>query len=278
MNNKGQIIITDILLYLIILTIILGIIVYAVETVNDNQINRLNNKEINNLLEDSLSTLTKTSGTPDNWEKINTQNIKTIGLKSNNNKYISYDKLNKLKNNKELLNNNFPETIEYTLTLYPKNNKDNIEHIAGKNNISNRKQVYAKEVPIIIDYDFKLTSLKEKTDETCVYNHDNQWTCTSITISKTLLEQGEYYIITDSNTNYILTNTYSENITGQTNNKIKINNQLQQLKKNENQTITIHTKTVSNNTCLVYDKNNREKYLGEVLKPEVYILNMKIAR
>ena len=100
MNNKGQIIITDILLYLIILTIILGIIVYAVETVNDNQINRLNNKEINNVLEDSLSTLTKTSGTPDNWEKINTQNIKTIGLKSNNNKYISYDKLNKLKNNK----------------------------------------------------------------------------------------------------------------------------------------------------------------------------------
>ena len=96
MNNKGQIIITDILLYLIILLVIFSIVIYATVTLNDNQVTRINNKQLNNLLEDSISALTKTSGTPNNWEELNVNKVDTVGLKSPKNQLLSYDKLIKL--------------------------------------------------------------------------------------------------------------------------------------------------------------------------------------
>lgn len=276
MNSKGQLIITDILFYLVMLVIILSLIVYATSILNDNQVSRINNRQLNNILEDTLSALTQTSGTPTNWEYHDTKDIKSIGLKSDNSQLISYTKLVKLKNNPELLYNYFPQGVSYTLTLYPKDNPNNIQLIAGSNYLNNKKQVQSKSMTAIIDYEYDITSLSDNM-KSCPYNHDRQWQCTAFTITDSILSNGQYYIVTDSQTEYILSNTYSYNITGQTNNKVNINKQLKQLKINENQTIVLHIKNTTNNTCLVYDSNNREKFLESVTEPEIYVLTLKVA-
>ncbi len=277
MNNKGQIIITDILLYIIILMIILSMIIYATVILNDNQVTRINNKQLNNLLEDTVSLLTKTSGTPNNWEKLNKNNIVNIGLKSNKNQLLSYDKLIKLKNNPNLLDKYFPSGVSYSLTLYPKSNPNNKELIAGTDNLNNKKQIQSKRTIVLFDYDFDIISFqKEDITDSCPIMHDRQWVCKVININELSLSKGKYYIISDSNVEYIISNTYSERISGQTQ-KLCINNQLEQLLKNDNQTIYLHIKSKNNNTYLVYDVNNREKFLDSVSIPESYILDMKVA-
>lgn len=277
MNNKGQIIITDLLLYIIVLTIILGLIIFSMTILNDSQVTRINNKQLNNLLDNSLETLTETSGLPSKWEYMDNDDIKTVGLKSDNNNFISYQKLMKLKNNKHLLDSYFPSGVAYELTLYPKNNENSRMLIAG-NYLSNQKQVFSKSEIILIDYGYNITSFyKDNNINSCYYNHNKDWTCKPFTISKSLLNEGEYYIITNDNIEYILSNTYSENITQNGKGIININNNLKQLIKNENETIYLHITSHNNDTYLVYDKNNIEEYLNNVIKPEVYILNMKVA-
>ena len=277
MNNKGQIIISDMLLYLIILLLIFSMLIYATVTLNDNQVTRINNKQLNQLLEDSLSALTKTSGTPKNWEKSNINNVDTVGLKSTESQLLSYDKLIKLKDNPNLLDKYFPNSLDYSLTLYPQNDsKDNVL-IAGKNSFGNKKQVLSKNVLVLFDYGFDTLSFnKDSSGEACPYRHDSQWICKAININELLLSSGKYYIISELDIDYIISNTYSENTTGKTN-KLCINNQLEQLRKNTNQTIYLHIRTNNNNTYLVYDTNNRENFLEEVIKPKVYVLNMKLA-
>lgn len=277
MNNKGQIIITDILLYLIILLVIFSIVIYATVTLNDNQVTRINNKQLNNLLEDSISALTKTSGTPNNWEELNVNKVDTVGLKSPKNQLLSYDKLIKLKNNPYLLDKYFPTGIDYSLTMYSKSNPNNEVLIAGKSNFNNKKQIQSKSTVVLFDYAFDITSFKkENMTVYCPYNHSEQWICKTINVNDESLSSGKYYIISDSDVKYIISNTYSENITGQTK-KTCINNQLEQLMRNQNQTIFLHILTNNNNTYLVYDTDNKEEFLDEVIKPKVYVLNMKIA-
>lgn len=277
MNSKGQIIISDMLLYLIILLVIFSMLTYATVTLNDNQVTRINNKQLNQLLTDSISTLTKTSGTPKNWEESNFNDVGTVGLKSTESQLLSYDKLIKLKNNPNLLDKYFPNALDYSLTLYPQNDSNDKELIAGKNSFSNKKQVLSKNVLVLFDYGFdRLSFNKESSGEECPYRHDNQWICKAINVNELLLSSGKYYIISESDIDYILSNTYSENTTGKTN-KLCINDQLEQLRKNTNQTIYLHIRTNNNNTYLVYDTNNRESFLEEVIKPKVYVLNMKIA-
>lgn len=260
------------------LTLLLSLIVYATSTLNDNQITRTNNKQINNILEDTMSTLTQTTGTPENWQYMDTQDIKIVGLKSENGQLLNYNKLIKLKQNKQLLDTLIPSNLEYSLTLYPKNNPNNKELIAGKEYLTNKKQIQSKDTQVVLDYEYKTLSFaKDNSTGSCPYTHGNDWNCKTITITKHLLDNGKYYIVTDSNTEYILSNTYSDNITGQTNSIINIKTMLEQLRRNENQTIYLHIRTDTNNTCLVYDSNNREEYLETVLKPQTYVLNLKIA-
>ena len=52
MNSKGQIIITDLIFYLIIITLILSIVIYSFAMVNDNQVENIEIGNINQVLED----------------------------------------------------------------------------------------------------------------------------------------------------------------------------------------------------------------------------------
>lgn len=275
MNNKGQISM-ELLLYLVVITIIMSLIIFTLETVDDNQVTRINNKELTNILDDTLETLIKDSGTPYNWEKLDNNQIRVIGLKSNYNNKISYEKLIKLKNNNQLFNNYFPDGISYELTLSPKYDPKKVMTIAGSS-LSGKKQILSKSEVVLLDYGYNITQFtKHNKTEECYYNHDSNWTCISFTISKELLNEGTYYIITNLNIEYILSNTYSENITDISSQSANINNQLKQLIKDENETIQIHINN-PNSTYIVYDKNNKEQYLKNVIEPEIYILTLKIA-
>ncbi len=274
MNDKGQIIITEILFYILLSVIILSVIIYATETINDYQVTGINNRQLNKLLEDNLLTLTKTSGKPENWEKINTNKIETIGLKQTKTDMLDYDKIMRLKDSPQLLENHFPDGVSYVLMLYPKNNPNKREVIAQRGTFNNRKQIRAKNRTVIIDYKLKSTFLKN--NESCPYEHDDKWSCITINVNENILSNTKYYLLSDSNIEYILSNTYSDNITGQTQ-KTCINSQIMQLIKNDNQTIHVHTKSDTNNTYLVRDANNRERFIESVIKPEIYVLKLIIA-
>lgn len=280
MNNKGQLIISDLLLYLVAITIILGFIIYFSATLTNSQVSTINDNELNKQLDDLTSLLISTSGNPENWEKLGTtSDIRSIGLKSTDNNLISYDKLLKLKQNSFLLDDYLPSGVSYSITISPENNEQTSTLIAGEPTLSDKKNVQTRQIPIIIDYAYEI--INDKTDNTnniCPYNHDNKtWQCRIININSTKLDQGNYYIITRTTTPTILSNTYNDNITKTCNNILNINNQLKNLQKNENQTIYIHFKNKDNNTYIVYDTNNREEYLNTIIQPKIYKLNIQIA-
>ena len=98
MNSKGQLIITELILYIIIIVICISMILYIFNTINNNQVMTLDNRMTNQILEDTMDTLIMSEGTPSNWDNLSDKDIKTIGLRKNSLSYqISYNKLSKLK-------------------------------------------------------------------------------------------------------------------------------------------------------------------------------------
>ena len=94
MNSKGQLIITDLMLYIIILVFVVGMVIYTLNILNDNNVVTLSNNELNHILQDTVDTLVKTEGSPSNWDNVSTNNIKTVGLRKNSSTLsISYNKL-----------------------------------------------------------------------------------------------------------------------------------------------------------------------------------------
>ena len=133
MNSKGQLIITELILYIIIIVICISMILYIFNTINNNQVMILDNRMTNQILEDTIDTLIMSEGTPSNWDNLSDKDIKTIGLRKNSLSYqISYNKLSKLKNNTDLIDDFFPKGLSYSLIVYPKNNPKNQEYIAGE--------------------------------------------------------------------------------------------------------------------------------------------------
>lgn len=280
MNSKGQLIITDLMLYIIIFIIIVGIIIYLIGVIENNQVTTLSNHEINQVMDDTLNTLIKTEGTPVNWDKTSEDNINTIGLKKNSTStLLSYNKLDKLKNNNYLMNNYIPEGVSYLLTMHPKNDTKKVTYIAGEYSLSDKKNIYSKERPVIIDYDYDIYSFNTNSyNYNCPLDHNNQsWKCIPLTINKTSLNNGTYYILADDDTGFILSNTYNKQVTSETEKPQNINRELEQLIKQDNDTIYIHLNTDKNDTYIIYDSNNNQEHLNSVLKPEIYILKLQIA-
>ncbi|MGN1321056.1 MAG: hypothetical protein ACI4VJ_00560 [Methanosphaera sp.] len=283
MNSKGQLIITDLMLYLILLTIILGIIIYTIDNINDNQVSSLNNHETDQILTDTLNTIIKTEGTPSNWENESLNNIKIIGLRKNStSSMISYDKLMKLKSNNQLLSNLLPTGTNYELSIHPKNNPNHNTIIVTRGSVSSDRNVYSMEAPVIIDYGYNISSIyNHNYSNTCPLHHEKdnkEWSCKAFNINKSTLNKGTYYIIVDKDTDYILTNTYNETITGKTEDNItEINQKLEQLIRDDNDTIYIHIHSNKKQIYLAYDTNNRKNYLNSIKNPQIYILTLKIS-
>ena len=82
MNSKGQLIITELILYIIIIVICISMILYIFNTINNNnQVMILDNRMTNQILEDTMDTLIMSEGTPSNWDNLSDKDIKTIGLR-----------------------------------------------------------------------------------------------------------------------------------------------------------------------------------------------------
>lgn len=279
MNSRGQLIITDLMLYIVLLIVILAMIVYALNYINTNQVATISNYEVNQMLESTLDTLVKTEGTPENWDE--SKNIKTIGLKKNSTtSSISYNKLIKLKNNNYLLDDFISEGIDYSLDLILEDNQEKSLHIAGEYSLSDKENIYSRQVPIILDYDYDIYTISSNNNTNyCPENHNNlrnTWSCKSISVNKSSLINGEFYIITNKNTKYEITNTYNEKITGNIENQTQINNQMDKLMKTDNDTLYIHINT-QDTSYVVYDKNNQQNHLDSIYNPKVYLLKLSIS-
>lgn len=281
MNSKGQLIITELILYIIIIVICISMILYIFNTINNNQVMTLDNRMTNQILEDTMDTLIMSEGTPSNWDNLSDKDIKTIGLRKNSLSYqISYNKLSKLKNNTDLIDDFFPKGLSYSLIVYPKNNPKNQEYIAGEYSLENRNNIYSREVPIIIDYGYDIYTIKShKYMNYCPYNHNNSssiWQCKPFSINRTSIYNGIFYIVSNNETNYILSNTYNQQVNNTVSNKKNINQEVETLLNSENDTIYIHINT-NTTSYLVYDENNLEKYLDSIYDPEIYILKLSIS-
>ena len=78
MNSKGQLIITELILYIIIIVICISMILYIFNTINNNQVMILDNRMTNQILEDTMDTLIMSERTPSNWDNLSDKDIKTI--------------------------------------------------------------------------------------------------------------------------------------------------------------------------------------------------------
>ncbi len=275
MNNKGQLIIGNLMLYVVVLVIIIGFFVYLNNTIDDRDVSVLTNYEANQLVEDTMKMLVETEGTPTDWQYASTSDVLSIGLKKNSTtNLISYNKLVRLTDESILLDNLLSDAYSYSLTIESKTNSTGETIIAGSK--KSNKNIYSKSQPVIIDYDYDTTYIKDEENQ-CSLGHDNsQYSCKVFSINKTQLDKGEYYIVSsDTSAGYILQNSYNDQVTGSLSDGVSsINSQISSLQRQDNETITIHME--SDEAFLVYDTNNRKEYLDSVLNPPVYILTLNV--
>ncbi len=263
------------MLYIVVLVIIIGFFVYLNNTIDDRDVSVLTNYEANQLVEDTMKMLVETEGTPTDWQYASTSDILSIGLKKNSTtNLISYNKLVKLTDESILLDNLLSDAYSYSLTIESRTNSTDETIIAG--NKKSNKNIYSKSQPVIIDYDYDTTYIKDEENQ-CSLGHDNnQYSCKVFSINKTQLDKGEYYIVSsDTSAGYILQNSYNDQVTGSLSDGVSsINSQISSLQRQDNETITIHME--SDEAFLVYDTNNRKEHLDSVLNPPVYILTLNV--
>ena len=264
MNSKGQIIITDLIFYLIIITAILSILIYSFAVINDSQVENIEIANMNQVLEDVTGTL-MTPGIPYNWHE--TGNVEQVGLSVNNSSdRISYQKVMRLNENPELLGDYFPAGIMYSIYLEPLNKSEENITIAdtglGKN-------VYQKTRNVVMDYGYE--SLLIKNVDCCPLNHTDNYTCGFINVNRTGLNEGKYYLVSENGTTYLLSNTYNEIITGD---DTELNSNMNILLHGDGDTIHIHIPD-KKNTYIVYDKFNQKDKLYSVLEPDIYTLHIE---
>ena len=75
MNSKGQLIITELILYIIIIVICISMILYIFNTINNNQVMILDNRMTNQILEDTMDTLIMSEGTPSTWDNLSDKEL-----------------------------------------------------------------------------------------------------------------------------------------------------------------------------------------------------------
>lgn len=216
MNNHGQLILNDLLLYIIIITIIVGIVFQLINTIDEREVMVVNNHETNKACEDALEML-------------------MVELKENNSTALSYDKIINLKEHPELIHNILPGDYACELTV----ENDDSKLVIINTTTQLKSNTYVKQRYITLNYNLNKTPFKSyiKTT-TCTLRHDNNWNCIQIHVDKNNLNINFYYLITPKPQKYIITNTHNEQITDTTNNNC-INEKLKLLTSNT-ETLTIH--------------------------------------
>ena len=282
MNSDGQLIISDLLLYLVLLTFVFILIIYLYGVIDDDSTDVVGDSYYNNKLNSVMSMLVLTGGSPGNWEYLSDDKVESIGLcKSGNGSYvISYDKLMRLRGDDYLLGK-FLSDVDY-VCLYPRDNPDNIINIHGKYTSGTDKNILTKSVVVIMDYGFDILPIRNDTmDYNCPLNHFNDshsWSCKSFMIDSSKLSNGKYYLVTNKSCRYVLSNTYGESYSYQSSGYVDITDKIKTLCNNaHNETITIHINNSNSINYLAYDDEDRYNHIASVIYPEVYILQIGLS-
>ena len=82
-DTKAQLIIADLVVYIIVFMIIIAIITTLTIAFDRKESEIINNQEYDMIAQNTINALIKSTGTPTNWDKTPTSNIKMIGLRSN---------------------------------------------------------------------------------------------------------------------------------------------------------------------------------------------------
>lgn len=281
MNSKGQIAILDLLLYLLVLTLVLAVALYMYNMIEDTSSGMVHDKQNNEKLNNLADFLCKSPGSPSNWDILPADDIQRVGLCVSNDSYlISYDKLLRLKRDYNLIHTLIPSVYKCNIYIYPTDNPSQITNIVHTYTSQDNNSILTRRIPIIIDYGYDITSIESSNNNnTCPYNHFHQgnlWKCKSFNITTHDLTTGHYHIIS-KNSNYMLSNTYGENITGHINSHYEITSQLDSLIHQQEDIIYIHINSNHYDNYLVYDKNNRIEYLNNVAQPEKYTMVIEVS-
>lgn len=275
-DTKAQLIIADLVVYIIVFMIIIAIITTLTIALDRKESEIINNQEYDMIAQNTINALIKSTGTPTNWDKTPTSNIKMIGLRSNETtNMISYMKLVKLKQNPQLMNKLLDYNIAYELTLKDVQNPQNTEIIIKSHHNQNNKNIYTKDAIVKLDYGYNITQIKTQTNIICPMNHTQNYECMPITVENSTLRDGSYYLLSNcSNNYYIIENSHNENTTGHMVNDT-INQKMASLMNNVNETLYFHVNSGGGDVYLIYDVNNiKPNY--ENITTKTHILTLKI--
>lgn len=275
-DTKAQLIIADLVVYIIVFMIIIAIITTLTIALDRKESEIINNQEYDMIAQNTINALIKSTGTPTNWDKTPTSNIKMIGLRSNETtNMISYMKLVKLKQNPQLMNKLLDYNIAYELTLKDVQNPQNTEIIIKSHHNQNNKNIYTKDAIVKLDYGYNITQIKTQTNIICPMNHTQNYECMPITVENSTLRDGSYYLLSNcSNNYYIIENSHNENTTGHVVNDT-INQKIASLMNNVNETLYFHVNSGGGDVYLIYDVNNiKPNY--ENITTKTHILTLKI--
>lgn len=275
-DTKAQLIMADLVVYIIVFMIIIAIITTLTIALDRKESEIINNQEYDMIAQNTINALIKSTGTPTNWDKTPTSNIKMIGLRSNETtNMISYMKLVKLKQNPQLMNKLLDYNIAYELTLKDVQNPQNTEIIIKSHHNQNNKNIYTKDAIVKLDYGYNITQIKTQTNIICPMNHTQNYECMPITVENSTLRDGSYYLLSNcSNNYYIIENSHNENTTGHMVNDT-INQKIASLMNNVNETLYFHVNSGGGDVYLIYDVNNiKPNY--ENITTKTHILTLKI--
>ena len=269
-EKKAGIFSIELLITILILIVIFNIIFNMISISTDKITDNIDFNKQETLTSEVLDNLIKTEGTPSNWDKINYQNSYIPGLNLDEENYLqvlSFSKIIALSQNYDnLINNNILNgQLKSQLIISPLNN--NLENIImGDTPSLDISNIAVVNRTVKIDYLSNYTILNLSSNNTysniCHENHGDNWICNSFNVYYDL-NQYDYYILSNNNIDYKLSNgIYSTNLKS-SNACVKINNNIQFLSENNSSILILHIlKNKDFNLKVVaVPKNTDVKYL-----------------
>ncbi len=269
-EKKAGIFSIEILITILILIVIINIIFNMISISTDKITDSIDFNKQEILTSEVLDNLIKTEGNPSNWDEINYQNSYTPGLnldEENHLQVLSFSKIIALSQNYDnLINNNILNgQLKSQIIICPLNN--NLENIIlGDTPSLDISNIAVDNRTVKIDYLSNYTILNLSCNNTynhvCHENHENNWICNSFNVYYDL-NQYDYYILSNNNIDYKLSNgIYSTNLKS-SNSCTKINNYIKFLSGNNSSIVILHIlKNKDFNLKVVaVPKNTDVKYL-----------------
>jgi len=275
MNCRGQMVLVELLFYVLCLVIVLALVFYSFDYVDNSQVAFVENSYMVSGVDDLSRILTTTSGTPTYWDRVDSSRVRTVGLCVNDSSdVISYDKILKLKSNNSLMEGLIPSGYKYCVSIYPEGHVEDRMLIAG-DYIGSGVSVESRDVPVVVDFGFNYSRFTG--GGSCPMGHDDGWKCMPLNVNRSLLSGGHYYILSNSSAEFVVSNTSAVSSTSTCSGRCDVTNIFNSLVASDNDTLYIHLHSNKNDSYIVYDANNRSNFLDSVRDNRIYIITVQLS-